>query len=170
MKILVATDGSDYSKAAIYALVNVVANPETTAFKIVSSVEFPTMLPTNGFIGASAEYYGEIEKAGHEQAKESAEHAETQIRSLFPNAALDIKAEVLDGSPQRVIVETAQEWGADLIVVGSHGYGFWGRTLIGSVSDSVIHHAPCSVLVVRKTERETSSNIDLTKIDLTNIT
>ena len=37
----------------------------------------------------------------------------------------------------------------DLIVVGSHGRGFWGR-LLGSVSDGVVHHAPCSVLVVRK--------------------
>ena len=155
MKILIATDGSDYSKAAIDALATVVANPETTAFKIVSAVEFPMMLPTNGFIGASADYYGEIEKAGHGQAKESAEHAETQIRSLFPNHALNITAEVISGSPQRVLVEKAAEWGADLIVVGSHGYGFWSRTLLGSVSNSVVHHAPCSVLVVRTAAAET---------------
>ena len=155
MKILVATDGSDYSKAAIDALANVVAKPETTAFKIVSSVEFPMMLPTNGFIGASAEYYDELEKAGHEQAKKSVEHAETRIRSLFPNETLDITAEVVGGSPQRVLVEKAAEWNADLIVVGSHGYGFWSRALLGSVSNSVVQHAPCSVLVVRKSAAET---------------
>lgn len=155
MKILIATDGTDYSKAAIEALANVVANPETTTFKIVSSVEFPAMMPTNGFIGASADYYGEVEKAGHEQAKESAEQAETQIRSLFPIATLDITAEVIRGSPQRVLVEKAAEWGADLIVVGSHGYGFWSRALLGSVSNSVVHHAPCSVLVVRTALAET---------------
>ena len=155
MKILVATDDSDYSKAAIDALANVVAKPETTAFKIVSSVEFPAMLPTNGFIGASADYYGEIEKAGHEQAKKSVEHAEIQIRLLFPNETLDITAEVVSGSPQRVLVEKAAEWGADLIVVGSHGYGFWSRALLGSVSNSVVHHAPCSVLVVRTSAAET---------------
>jgi len=149
MKILIATDDSDFSKAAIDALANVVANPETTAFKIVASVEFPAMLPTNGFIVASADYYDEFEKAGHEQAKKAVEHAETQIRLLFPNETLDITAEVVSGSPQRVLVEKAAEWSADLIVVGSHGYGFWSRTLLGSVSNSVLHHAPCSVLVVR---------------------
>ncbi len=155
MKILVATDGSEYSKAAIDALANVVAKPETTAFKIVSSVEFPTMLPTNGFIMASADYYDQFEKAGHEQSKISVEHAETQIRSLFPNETLDITAEVVGGSPQRVLVEKAAEWGADLIVIGSHGYGFWSRALLGSVSNSVVHHAPCSVLVVRTSAAET---------------
>ncbi len=154
MKILVATDGSDYSKAAIDALANIVANPETTAFNIVSSVEFPTMLPTNGLIGASADYYNEFEKVGHEQAKKSVEQAETQIRSLFPNVALDITAEVIGGSPQRVLVEKAAQWSADLIVVGSHGYGFWSRALLGSVSNSVVNHAPCSVLVVRTTAPE----------------
>ena len=155
MKILIATDGSDHSKAAIDALANVVANPETTAFKIVSSVEFPAMLPSDPFVGVSAEYYDRIEKAGHGQANEAVEHAETQIRSLFPNHALDITAEVISGSPQRVLVEKAAEWGADLIVVGSHGYGFWSRVMLGSVSNSVVHHAPCSVLVVRTSRAET---------------
>ena len=46
-------------------------------------------------------------------------------------------------------IEEAQNWGADLIIVGSHGYGFWSRALLGSVSNAVINHAPCSVLVVR---------------------
>ncbi len=149
MKILVATDGSDFSKAAIAELTNIVANPENTAFKIVSTVEFPTMLASDPFIGASAEYYDAVEKAGHAQAKAAAEQAETQIRLLFPEVSLNIISEAVSGSPQRVLVEEATEWGADLIVVGSHGYGFWERTLLGSVSNSVVHHAPCSVLVVR---------------------
>lgn len=152
MKILLATDGSDFSKAAIDALANIVAVPENTTFKIISTVEFPAMLPSDPFIGASAEYYDEVEKVGHRQAKESAEQAENQIRSLFPGVSLNITAEVLGGSPQRVLVEKAKEWEADLIVVGSHGYGFWSRALLGSVSNSVVHHAPCSVLIVRKTE------------------
>ena len=149
MKILVATDGSDFSKAAVDALATVVADPENTTFKIISTIEFPNMLASDPFIGASPEYYNEVEKAGHNQAKKAAEQAEVQIRSLFPNLSLNITAEVVNGSPQRVLVEKAQEWGADLIIVGSHGYGFWERALLGSVSNSVVHHAPCSVLVVR---------------------
>jgi len=53
------------------------------------------------------------------------------------------------GAPSRMIIESATNWGADLIVVGSHGRGFWGRVMLGSVSDAILHHAPCSVLVVR---------------------
>lgn len=154
MKILIATDGSDYSKAAIDALANVVAKPKMTTFKVISSVEFPTVPPTDGFIVASADYYDDFEKAGHEQAKKAVEHAETQIRRLFPDETLDISAEVLIGSPQRVLVEKAAEWNADLIVVGSHGYGFWSRALLGSVSNSVVQHSPCSVLVVRTTSEK----------------
>jgi nucleotide-binding universal stress UspA family protein len=149
MKILIATDGSDYSKAAIYMLANVVANPETAAFKIVSAVEFSTMLPSNGFIPISAGYYNDLQRSLREQATLSVKQAETEIRSLFPGGLLDVTTEVLDGSPPRVIVETAENWEADLIVIGSHGYGFWSRVMLGSVSNSVMHHAPCSVLVVR---------------------
>jgi nucleotide-binding universal stress UspA family protein len=64
----------------------------------------------------------------------------------------NVSEEVISGSPQRAIVERAKEWGADLIVLGSHGYGFWSRALLGSVSTSVVNHAPCSVLVVRANE------------------
>jgi nucleotide-binding universal stress UspA family protein len=59
------------------------------------------------------------------------------------------------GMPEQILLETAKEWNADLIVVGSHGRGFWGRMLLGSVTDALVHHAPCSVLVVRQTNAET---------------
>jgi nucleotide-binding universal stress UspA family protein len=54
------------------------------------------------------------------------------------------------GAPHRRIVEVADEWGADLIVVGSHGYRMWERVLLGSVSQSVATHAKCSVWIVRE--------------------
>ena len=57
--------------------------------------------------------------------------------------------EVLTGSPKRVIVEETEKWGADLIVLGSHGYRSWERLLLGSVSQAVVAHAECSVEVVR---------------------
>jgi nucleotide-binding universal stress UspA family protein len=49
-----------------------------------------------------------------------------------------------------VIVEEAERWGADLIVMGSRGLGAWNRLLLGSVSSAVVHHAKCSVEIVRK--------------------
>jgi nucleotide-binding universal stress UspA family protein len=48
-----------------------------------------------------------------------------------------------------MILEAADQFGADLLIVGSHGRGFWGRLTLGSVSDAVVHHAKYPVLVVR---------------------
>lgn len=53
------------------------------------------------------------------------------------------------GKPASEIVKTAREWPADVIVIGSHGRHGLERALLGSVADGVMHHAPCSVLVVR---------------------
>ena len=47
-------------------------------------------------------------------------------------------------------MEEAEKWGADLIVMGSRGLGAWNRLLLGSVSDSVVHHAKSSVEIVRR--------------------
>lgn len=149
MKILISTDGSKFSQAAIDACRNIVFEAADSSFKIVSAIEFPAMIAADPFVGASADFYQRIESDGHRLAKEFLEKSATHLRGLFPDSTLDISTETLDGSPARVIVELAETWGADLIVVGSHGYGFWNRALLGSVSSAVVHLAPCSVLVVR---------------------
>ena len=56
---------------------------------------------------------------------------------------------IWEGDPAESIVEAATAEGADVIVVGSHGRAALGRALIGSVSDQVVRHAPCPVMVVR---------------------
>jgi nucleotide-binding universal stress UspA family protein len=53
------------------------------------------------------------------------------------------------GNPADVIVQEAEESGADLIVVGTRGLNAARRLVMGSVSTNVVHHAPCDVLVVR---------------------
>ena len=83
------------------------------------------------------------------QAKTFIEQAKANLKEICPNIS-DVSSVVLHGGAAQSIVESASEWGADLIVVGSHGYGFWQRTLLGSVSNSVVHHASCSVLIVRR--------------------
>ena len=66
-------------------------------------------------------------------------------------AAQGIAADAVegDGDPADVIIETAAERKADLIIVGTRGLGTGQRVLLGSVSTKVLHHAPCDVLVVR---------------------
>lgn len=147
MKILLATDGSDFSKAAIEKCCQMVVKPENTAIKVISV--YQSYLPLDTF-PQTEEYCQELEDALHEQAEENTQEAVEAIRECYPDAKLELTTQVIMGATDQEIIETAKNWDADLIVVGSHGRGFWGRTMIGSVSDSVIHHAPCSVLVARK--------------------
>lgn len=56
------------------------------------------------------------------------------------------------GTPSNEIVKAAQEWPADLIVIGSHRRGAMQRALLGSVAETVMRHAPCPVVVVRAKE------------------
>ena len=95
----------------------------------------------------------ELEKAAKESAAKVLEETEKKIRAYFPDRELQITTDILFGTPESRIVETAEEIGCDLIVLGSHGHNGWERLLLGSVSDSVVHHAHCSVLVVRTDEK-----------------
>ena len=65
-----------------------------------------------------------------------------------------ISTEMIEGSPKEAILNEAESWGADLIVVGSHGYGGFQRFLLGSVSQAVALHARCPVEIARAREDE----------------
>lgn len=149
MNILIAVDGSKFSEAAVVACRQIVADAKNARFKIVSANEFPVMIAADPFGAATAGCYDRIESEGQQAAKRFVENAAAQLRALFPRATLDLTTQATSGSPVQVIVEEAEKWAADLIVIGSHGYGFWSRALLGSVSGSIVQNAACSVLVVR---------------------
>lgn len=67
--------------------------------------------------------------------------------------AADVKAEYTQmvGSPGRAICQLAQSWGADLIVMGRRGRSGLSELIMGSVSNYVLHHAPCSVMAIQST-------------------
>ncbi len=148
MKVLIATDGSEYSSAAVEQCCKMILRPDSAEILIVSAYENAYPMAAEPF-ALSAEYYQQLESSVREQSAGFVESAKNQIIAAFPDETISISTEILRGSPAQQIVERAAEWGADIIVVGSHGRGFWGR-LLGSVSNSVVHHAPCSVLIVRK--------------------
>jgi len=62
---------------------------------------------------------------------------------------LNASAVSIEGDPKTTIIDYAKQWGADLIVVGLHDRSRVEKFLVGSVSESVVRHAPCSVLVVK---------------------
>lgn len=148
MKILIATDGSEFSRAAVEKcsrMLNLFENPQ---IKIVSVYEQMAPMAAEPF-AISAQYYQEMMDLARKQCETFANDSVEQIKKMFPESISSIETEVRLGAPARVIVDEARDWNADLIVVGSHGRGFWGRLTLGSVSDAIVHHAPCSVLVAR---------------------
>ena len=148
MKILIATDGSEYSKRALDKCTAFFAHGTNTEIKVVSVYEnaYATMA-TEPFMPQPG-YSEELIEASRKLAEGFTTSAKALLTERFNGNAPKITSEVLDGIPAQQIVQKAAGWNADLIVVASHGRGFWGR-MLGSVSDAVVHQAPCSVLVVR---------------------
>jgi nucleotide-binding universal stress UspA family protein len=93
-----------------------------------------------------ASYFEEIEAALRKQGQNLIDKA---LQKLRTNKAFELSSLSVLGSPRPVVLDEAESWGADLIVVGSHGYNALKRFLMGSVSQAVVSHAKCSVEVVR---------------------
>ncbi len=147
MKILLATDGSDCSKAAV----NAVAErpwPEGSEVRIVSAIEIPYAPTTETWV-LPDNYYTELERAAKERAAAAVKYAVERIES-GKASGLEIITKIISGSAREVILDEAERWDADLIVLGSHGYNGWQRFLLGSVSHAVATHAHCSVEIVRQ--------------------
>ncbi len=87
-------------------------------------------------------------KDEHQRASRDVAKVAEEIANKAPG--LQVSTQVLEGSPKKMIVEEAERWGADLILVGSHGHGPAERFLLGSVAQAVAVHAPCSVEIVRR--------------------
>jgi nucleotide-binding universal stress UspA family protein len=155
MRILIATDGSEYSNAAVEECCNFIVIPEGAEIRVMSVFEEAYALAGEP-VALSPEFYKELSDAAKDRAAGAARTASGLLQQKLGNVKLDVKEVVCNGPPQIEIVEMAKEWKADLIIVGSHGRGFWGR-LLGSVSDAVVHHAPCSVLVVRHGPKQHTS-------------
>ncbi|REJ79442.1 MAG: universal stress protein [Acidobacteria bacterium] len=147
MNILLPTDGSDFSIAAARKCSDIAAKEESAIVRVVSIVE--TLTPDEPF-DTESDYYQAVVQASKAAAEERVQIARTLILKDERNSGLTVETKTMSGKPDKLIIKECEDWPADLVVLGSHGYGFWSRTLLGSVSDSVVHHAPCSVLIVRK--------------------
>jgi nucleotide-binding universal stress UspA family protein len=148
MKILLATDGSKFSTAAVEECKKYIESGLATEVKIVSVYEAQVPIASEPFVIAS-DCYQKLNDFARDRTSEAARRAQAILRSAQTDLAVEITTEIEMQNPQSFIPQIAKSWGADLIIVGSHGRGFWGRMALGSVSDSVVHSAPCSVLVVR---------------------
>jgi nucleotide-binding universal stress UspA family protein len=143
MKILLATDGSEFSTAAARSIASR-PWPERTEVKVICVLHGPDPMAET-WEGVS-EDISRIESEYLEEAEEDAAAAEKIIR----DARLKVTSSVLEGYPKSVILDEADRWGADLIIVGSHGRRGVARLVMGSVSEAVALYAKCSVEVIRR--------------------
>lgn len=146
MKILIATDGSEFSNSAIDEVLRYHTDTQTEV-RVVTVVE-PLVNTVGAPFGVLDTYYATYLKDARERAEKVLEKAEARFRD-GAGEGVKVSGKVLIGKAGQEIVDEAARWPADLIVVGSHGRGFWEHAYLGSVSNSVTHHAPCNVLVVR---------------------
>ena len=153
MKILLAVDGSAFGEEAAREVARR-PWPEGSEIKVISAVE-PVYVPAAEPWGLPAGYFVNLDKLADGRAR-SAVEAALRLLSDREGAPLKVSSARPRGPARQVIVEEAERWGADLIVLGSHGYGFWNRLLLGSVSQAVASHAPCSVEIVKRPRAEES--------------
>lgn len=156
MKILLAIDGSRFGDEAIRFCKELFAPHENAEIKVLSVIQRLEPLGMAATAG-STPYYTQMQNLSVDQAREFVGAATNRLRDAFGEKDFTVTGDVLTGSVSKEIVKAAEEWNADLVVVGSHGGGYWERTLLGSVSDSVVHLAPCSVLIVRLPKNEFES-------------
>jgi nucleotide-binding universal stress UspA family protein len=137
MRVLLATDGSDDARAAVAGLTHFPL-PAGSRLRIVSVASIPASaldLPTvRDFVGTV-----------RAEARRTAEAAQGVLAARFPDA----EVQVLEGEPRQAILRAAEEWPADLVVLGARGLGAVAGFLLGSVSLAVARHAHASVLVVK---------------------
>jgi nucleotide-binding universal stress UspA family protein len=136
-RIVVGADGSPASNAALrWALGEGTARGATV--EVVHAWEPPAIY---GPVPGSDPFDpGTLEESAHRLVDD------VVGRALAGPAAVDVRRTVVAGGPAAALLDAAK--GADLVVVGRRGLGGFGRLLLGSVSEQVVHHAPCPVVVL----------------------
>jgi nucleotide-binding universal stress UspA family protein len=150
MKILIAIDGSENSKLALWEVARRKWD-EQSEVKIIHVLEAP-IPPMPDVMGVGAEAAREEHQAASKSARALLDEAAETIRQ-GASSDLTVTTEIITARPfhsaQEEIVSAAERDGTDLIILGSRGMSRWKRLLLGSVSTAVIQHAPCSVEIVR---------------------
>jgi nucleotide-binding universal stress UspA family protein len=152
-KVLLATDGSECSELAARSIAGR-PWPPNTEIRVLSVVEL--VLPASRALFQPPFVDSAFIESARMRAMKHSQDAIAGAREILGASAttrqLNVSEEVsvLLETPKTIILQEAAEWGADLIVLGSHGRRGVDLFLLGSVSESIAMHAPCSVEVVRK--------------------
>ena len=162
-KILATIDNSPRNQAVFETAISLA---KATGAKLMllhilseEDVDYP-LLPTYAYY---AVLKGKDDSIFHKTFNEYEQREEEFLRNLAKKAiaaGVDTEYTQLSGIPGWTICEIANNWSADLILVGSRGLKGMKEMFVGSVSNYVTHHAPCSVLIVRTDTDSVSYTID----------
>jgi nucleotide-binding universal stress UspA family protein len=163
-KVLVAIDDSPLC-ASVFAAALGLAQSNQAAMLLLYCLTAPEIASEPGISGTidvgfpmglvSNDYQAyETQQILLEKQIEEAQTALKQYsaQAMSQGVAAESKYEI--GEAGHLLCEVAKDWGADLIVVGRRGLTGLTEALVGSVSNYVVHHAPCSVLVIQEVELE----------------
>ncbi len=143
MKVLLAIDDSKFSAAAVQVVI-AQAHSKDNEVRVLHVVEPPSLL-----VGREMSGYDSTLEAVWEKEKKQAEVLVEKTSETLRSHGMSVSSYVQEGDPKSMILEAAEKWHADLIVIGSHGRKALDRFLMGSVSEAIARHAHCSVEIVR---------------------
>ena len=142
--ILLATDGSDEGKLATQAATELSRDTG-------SELHVVYVLPSPAQLIGHHLYPDDVRESLIGGAERDAEtFLKDQAEQIGSDGGKVAETHLRSGDPDKEIIRAAESLGVGLIVIGSRGLGALSRALIGSVSDSVVKHAHCPVLVVRQ--------------------
>lgn len=136
-KILIAYDGSENAKKALGVGVDL-AKKYAARLDALSVVHLPDY-------GATV---GEVEEAKNE-GREHYEKLLAEAKEMAAKIGGQLNTEILFGHPADVIINYLSKGNYDLVIIGPRGISNIQKFLLGSVSNKVIHHAPCKVMLVK---------------------
>jgi nucleotide-binding universal stress UspA family protein len=146
-RILLATDGSEEAALAARTAIDVAEKTDSELHVVLVGL-------SASYVGMGPAEIADIPGPRQEELNKEAQRLlDSQLKRIEAAGGSVTQAHLRVGRPDEEIVALAEELGAGLIVVGSRGLGGIRRALMGSVSDSVVRHAHCPVLVVRREER-----------------
>jgi nucleotide-binding universal stress UspA family protein len=144
MKILIAVDEKIFADAICQFVINHqwASAPEIKILHVVEPIfrgNYMSVLPK--------EVIDDLVEEEKSFSKDLVRKAALKLRDAFHTT--HIEEAIVDGHPKEEIVRQAIQWGADLLIVGSHGRGAMNKFILGSVSQAVAASAPMAVLIIR---------------------
>lgn len=155
-RILVAIDELDHSKVIFGKALSMAENGQASLMLLscIAGEAFPRSMavPVEGALYSNL--LTPTDPATSPNVNQETQRMRALLKPYYEAAQsqnIPTQLNILIGRPSELICQVAQDWQADLIVMGRRGLKGWSEAVLGSTSNYVLHHAPCSVLVVQGT-------------------